>query len=1039
MNERTVNTEIQSQELRIFEAVPGNNLLIKADSPRFTIVAASESYLQVLGKSKAELIGRGTFDAFPSNPSNPKDSENLLASFYEVMTTKKVSYLPDQQYDVLDDENNFITRYWRITNSPVTDNEGNVVSIINSVEEITDKILAEKQVEKIKSLQKAHNLLLQAPMSIQIFKGPELIIELANDLTLKMWDRDESAIGKPFLEVLPELKGEGYELMMQEVIQTGISKAFYEIPLKLNRTGKEELGYYNFYYQPYYEDDKSKATGVLVFSTEVTEQVVTRKKIVQSEQSLELAIEIGELGVFSIHLKNNTATYSHKIRNWFGLAEQHASMEEIIQRIHPDDRPLIEQTIERSFSKEWDGKHDLVFQLIQPQTGHLQYLHSIGQVQFENHVPVTITGILQNVTEQVLARKKIEASENKFRTLVMQAPVAIAVFQGKDLIAEIMNEANLHLINKKREDLIGKPLFESIPELKPFLEPIAHQVMQTGKAYPVTEFEMVDDRYGSPESCYYNSIWEPLRDSEGRTNGLMVVTVDVTEQVLSRRKVEESEQKIRSLIEGAPFPMAVYVGKEMRIEFANQTILDMWGKGKDIIGKKYSEVLPELDNQAVFEQLDHVYTTGIPFHAKHQKIDLKVDEKLKSYYFNYSFTPLFDAQGKVYGVMNTGEDVTDINIANRKVEESRQNLHNIIMQSSVAMCILRGPEHIIEIANDRQLELWGRDRSSVMNKPVLEALPEGKSQGVEDILNHVYTTGETYAAYELPVSMLRNGQMESFYVNVEHRPYREADGRISGIMSVVSEITELVLARHKIEEVVAKRTMELAEVNKALQQNNRELEQFAYVAAHDLQEPLRTISNYVGLFLKNCGQQNTDTEVYTRFILNATSRMQKMIKDLLDFSTIGRNNPFTAVDLYEVLKEAMTQMNHSIQENNAKITSANLPVIIGNAIEMKRLFQNLLSNAIKFRHKEIDPEINISVKEKETEYLFAFKDNGIGIEEQYMAKLFIIFQRLHNATEYPGTGIGLAICKKIVALHGGRIWVESKSGIGSTFYFTLLK
>lgn len=281
--------------------------------------------------------------------------------------------------------------------------------------------------------------------------------------------------------------------------------------------------------------------------------------------------------------------------------------------------------------------------------------------------------------------------------------------------------------------------------------------------------------------------------------------------------------------------------------------------------------------------------------------------------------------------------------------------------------------------------------------------------------------------------------MESVFVNIEQRPYREADGRISGIMAVATEVTELVIARHRIEEVVDERTRELAEANRNLQQNNRELEQFAYVAAHDLQEPLRTISNYVGLFLKKCGQLNTDTEIYSRFILNATSRMQNMIKDLLDFSTIGRNNPFTAVDLNEALKEVKVQLYSSIQETKATIISSALPVISGNAIEMKRLFQNLLSNALKFRNQGIDPLVEISVEENETEYVFAFKDNGIGIDEQYVAKLFIIFQRLHNATEYPGTGIGLAICKKIVTLHGGRIWVESQSGKGSTFYFTIPK
>ncbi|MES2138271.1 MAG: ATP-binding protein [Bacteroidota bacterium] len=250
-----------------------------------------------------------------------------------------------------------------------------------------------------------------------------------------------------------------------------------------------------------------------------------------------------------------------------------------------------------------------------------------------------------------------------------------------------------------------------------------------------------------------------------------------------------------------------------------------------------------------------------------------------------------------------------------------------------------------------------------------------------------------------------------------------------------------------LERRVKERTLELETVNKVLLikseeliGSNKELEQFAYVASHDLQEPLRTINNYVGLLVKTySGKKNEDTELYFTFILTATSKMQNLIKDLLDFSRVGRNMSFAAVDCNKILKEAIADLDLSIKESNAKITSAILPVLSGNETELKRLFLNLISNAIKFHKKNGIPEIAITVEAKDTEYLFAIKDNGIGIEEQYIPKLFIIFQRLHKVEEYPGTGIGLATCKKIVTLHNGKIWLESKLGEGSTFYFTLPK
>lgn len=235
-----------------------------------------------------------------------------------------------------------------------------------------------------------------------------------------------------------------------------------------------------------------------------------------------------------------------------------------------------------------------------------------------------------------------------------------------------------------------------------------------------------------------------------------------------------------------------------------------------------------------------------------------------------------------------------------------------------------------------------------------------------------------------------------------------------------------------------KKKVEIA--NNDLASANKELEQFAYVASHDLQEPLRTISNFALLLEeKYLGKADEEMEQYLKFIVGAASKMQNLIKGLLDFSRIGRNISFATIDCNHLLKEVIENLGASIEESNANITTSVLPVVMGNEIELKQLFQNLLSNSIKFRKKNTAPEISIAVEEKNMNYIFSIQDNGIGIEKKYREKIFIIFQRLHNASEYSGTGIGLATCKKIVALHNGKIWVESKLGEGSTFHFTIPK
>jgi len=232
----------------------------------------------------------------------------------------------------------------------------------------------------------------------------------------------------------------------------------------------------------------------------------------------------------------------------------------------------------------------------------------------------------------------------------------------------------------------------------------------------------------------------------------------------------------------------------------------------------------------------------------------------------------------------------------------------------------------------------------------------------------------------------------------------------------------------------------IEKINIKLINSNKEIEQFAYIASHDLQEPLKTLSNYVGLFLKKYkGSMDQDAEQYLAVIGRATERMQSLIKDLLDYSKTENDKNKTAIDCNILLTDVLNDLAISITESKAEIHSEQLPVIIGYFTGIKSLFQNLISNAIKFRKSDRNPIINITAEVKDNEWLFAVKDNGIGIDKKYYKKLFVVFQRLNNKDEYIGTGIGLAQCKKIVELHRGKIWLESALENGSTFYFTIPK
>ena len=253
-------------------------------------------------------------------------------------------------------------------------------------------------------------------------------------------------------------------------------------------------------------------------------------------------------------------------------------------------------------------------------------------------------------------------------------------------------------------------------------------------------------------------------------------------------------------------------------------------------------------------------------------------------------------------------------------------------------------------------------------------------------------------------------------------------GEIESLLVISHDVTQ----RKQLEE-------ELKETVKELMHSNEELRQFAYVASHDLQEPLRTITSFTQLIERRYKNKlDSDADEFIEYIVDAAKRMQTLINDLLNYSRVTtRKKEFELICLEDILEAALNNLNTAIYENDAEVTYENLPKMMAEPGQMIQLFQNLIGNAIKFRKQQVPPKIHIKVYKHKNQYIFSVRDNGIGMEPQYAERIFTIFQRLHTKEEYEGTGIGLAISKKVVEIHGGRIWVESEPGKGSTFYFTI--
>jgi light-regulated signal transduction histidine kinase (bacteriophytochrome) len=261
---------------------------------------------------------------------------------------------------------------------------------------------------------------------------------------------------------------------------------------------------------------------------------------------------------------------------------------------------------------------------------------------------------------------------------------------------------------------------------------------------------------------------------------------------------------------------------------------------------------------------------------------------------------------------------------------------------------------------------------------------------------------------------------------------------INVIIFLIAILFAAAKSRKIEKKIITIREKQLQKLVEKLEQSNEELERFAYIASHDLQEPLRMVSSFTQLLAKRYHDKlDAEANEFIGFAVDGAKRMQTLITDLLAFSRVStKGKRFAPTDTQAIVDQAINNLHVLIQEKNAEITYENLPRVVGDETQLSQLFQNLISNAVKFNDKKI-PKIIISAIQKHRHWTFVVEDNGIGIAPEYFNKIFLIFQRLHTNVEYQGTGVGLAICKKIVERHGGKIWVESQPGKGSRFCFTL--
>jgi PAS domain S-box-containing protein len=357
--------------------------------------------------------------------------------------------------------------------------------------------------------------------------------------------------------------------------------------------------------------------------------------------------------------------------------------------------------------------------------------------------------------------------------------------------------------------------------------------------------------------------------------------------------------------------------------------------------------------------------------------------------------------------------------------KEKENLFQLIVEAMPNAIILANSNGSITFINKHTEKLFGYTKEELNGKNISVLLPQRFRENHPIMVKHFMSKPEAR-----PMGAGR----DLFAV--------KKDGTVFPIEIGLSPINldEEKFALASIIDITVRKTLEDRETLhiKAIEAKNKELEQFAYIASHDLREPLQSISSFIQLIASDYSDNIDEIgQESIKYIMEAITRMKNLVQGLLDYSRLGKEAELTELDCNKIVEDVLTDLSFSIIESKAEFDIGILPVLYGFDVELRLLFQNLIGNAIKFRKKNTIPQITISAEKTKHEWTFKISDNGIGIHPDYFHKIFTIFQRLHRREEYKGTGIGLAHCRKIVDLHHGDIWVESEPDKGSTFYFTI--
>jgi len=999
--------------------------MIDRDS-RFVLV--NKAFCELTGYSQEELHNGSYADI-----THPSDLPANQVAVAQLVNGEQTSFVMDKRYIRKEGQVVWVT----VHTTMVYDEQGNQETIFSIVQDITEEMALRQDQQRLLNL-------VENSVDFMAMSDPDghlMYLNKAGKTLVGLADEAE-IIRKNVADFYPP---EHLKKIQYEVLPALLKEGCWSghVTLRHFETGEAIPGYAN----AIRIDDP--ATGKFIgrgFAIrDLRPELRAQQALTESEQFLRNITSASPTALWQSNEHGQITYVNQTWIDWTGQPFKENLGEGWAHAILPEDRQRAsEQFIQDLTARRY---YEVDFR-IRRQDGSIRWCLAAGQPQYQgDDTFVGYVGSCVDITDRLEAERQLRLSEERFRNMITQAPVAIGVLRGSDFVIESANEQILNLVGKPAA-VIGKPVLQALPELKGqgFIE-LLEGVYQTGQPYYGYETLAVLNREGQLTECYINFVYAPIRETDQTISGVIVVATEVTAQVRAKNELEASEKRFRNLVLDAPMATAIYTGEDMTIQLANEAMVRLWGKDASVVNKKLRDALPELDGQPFHELLHTVYTTGTTYQTDEGRADLVVDGVLQSFYFNFTYKPLKDASGKVYAILNMATDVTGLVQAKQQLKETEEQLRGAIELAELGTWSWHIATNQTSFSA-RMQDWYGLGREVLPLNEALTAIPE------KDL-------GHLTKAVEKATQPGSDGSLEAEYIVVncqtgqkriihaQGQAYFNETGDAYQIAGTARDITVQRMTEQELEKQVQLRTEQLEKLNQSLQQSNGNLQQFAYAASHDLQEPLRKIQSFSGILKDKYGSQLSDGGIdILQRIQTASGRMSSLVKDLLSFSRLtSKQSDYEPVELDPLLTDVLSDLEIVIQETDAQITVDPLPAVWGSSRQLTQLFQNLLSNAIKFHKPDQRPRIHVrgaladraeiaAIPELSVNQSYAcieVSDQGVGFDEKYLDRIFQIFQRLHAKSEFEGTGVGLALCRKVAENHHGYLTARSQPGAGSTF------